>query len=315
MNDTPLAVPIDHPYSSSGNGVVSTRIALDVGYNGFAFRGKPSNPELNGFSSKLVREAWPRPMIGQPSDDGVEPPADFACAPDNWVLRKPVRHFADGEVFKARYPPRNLRNALAKQGPRTVTPWIPTATYKEPPFSTNANTSVYAALRLLDEHSQDLSASTCTLNVLGFVYFDIGDHQGVKDPFLQRQVTRPPSHAVERYRRLGQLIKMRQEGHPTGPQSVRTFFKADACVQQRVATEMRTSLGRHSRAETVDKIARRIFEEAETTPQALTVFKGLAESDLERYADELKVFTQTTQAAFDEAHREEVNRSSLCCTR
>lgn len=48
-SDALLIVPLDHRYTTSGNGVVSTRTAEHVGYNGLAFRGKAANPEPNGY--------------------------------------------------------------------------------------------------------------------------------------------------------------------------------------------------------------------------------------------------------------------------
>lgn len=65
----PLVVPLDKPYSDSGNGVVSHRTAVHVYYNGLAFRGLRACPELVGRSSLIVQEAWPPGMLNECSEN------------------------------------------------------------------------------------------------------------------------------------------------------------------------------------------------------------------------------------------------------
>lgn len=98
--EAPLVVPIDKPYTPSGPGVVSRRTMLHVGYNGIEFRKLNACPELHNLEDPLVREAWPPSLLisGQGSSEDVndEPVRGLdttKCAPDNWVVRRPVSRF------------------------------------------------------------------------------------------------------------------------------------------------------------------------------------------------------------------------------
>lgn len=53
---TPLTVPLDKPFSSSGHGVVSQRTANHVGFNGFTFRRANGYPELKAAQQTLLDE-------------------------------------------------------------------------------------------------------------------------------------------------------------------------------------------------------------------------------------------------------------------
>lgn len=120
----PLVVPLDKPFAASGPGVVAQRTAKKVGFNGFEFRGSAGYPELNDSSSRLVKQAWPpallRYLTTLPSGEPVYGAESSKCATENWVIRRPVSHFGDKQGRKARYPPRNVLNAMYDEGPRAL---------------------------------------------------------------------------------------------------------------------------------------------------------------------------------------------------
>lgn len=134
--DAPITVPLDKEYAPSGNGVVSYRNMAHVGYNGIQFRKLKACPELHNVNDPIVKEAWPVGLLrlsqNSPASGSEEPVygSEYVkCAPENWVVRRPVAHFnKPGEVIKSRYPPRNMVNAKYKKPPRNPDPWTPTAT-------------------------------------------------------------------------------------------------------------------------------------------------------------------------------------------
>ena len=59
----PLVVRLSRHYAASGNGVVSNRTMLKVGFNGLQFRGLNACPELQKENDPLVQEAWPPGLL------------------------------------------------------------------------------------------------------------------------------------------------------------------------------------------------------------------------------------------------------------
>ena len=142
-SEAPLTIPLEQPYSASGPGVVSTRTAEHVGYNGLEFRKLRACPELGDTSKRVVREAWPKGLLDIQDGKSVvdvdqshlSVSESRKCAPINWIVRRPVRHFSKSENDCAsRYPPANLLNARFRRPPGDMTLWIPSRTYEEPPF-------------------------------------------------------------------------------------------------------------------------------------------------------------------------------------
>lgn len=124
-----LTVPLDRRFSSSGNGLVSQRSAEHVLFNGFEFLISNGYPELKGNSTELVQRAWPagllRPDNMEESGDPVYGVESVKCAPETWVLRRPLRHFGNDRFG---------RPELEGRGTRDTGNWTPTKTYKEPSF-------------------------------------------------------------------------------------------------------------------------------------------------------------------------------------
>lgn len=136
--------------------------------------------------------------------------------------------------------------------------------------------------------------SLCVLNVLAAVFEDMGDRDSVGDPFLQLQVTRPPSHAIKRDKDIVKVNKKRLKGCPAAAKRLCSVFKGGETVKGRVAEDMLKG-----NTETADKIGSRLFSEAESTPGGLSRFKALVEKDIERFAYELKLFKETKERDFD----------------
>ena len=174
----PLTVPVDQSFSVGGNCVVSQNTAKRVGYNGFEFRKHNGNPELRQSASRLVRQAWPPGLLepfesNSESDEPVYGIESVKCAPENWVLRKPVGHYRTlDRDCKARYLPRNFLNARFGNGPRTEQPWIPTQTYVEPPFLIFENSAAKSSMQKVAETYQDLSKPVNVLDLLRSVFED-----------------------------------------------------------------------------------------------------------------------------------------------
>ena len=102
ITNPPLVVKKNTKFAAHGPGVVSKRTAEHVGFNGLQFRGKQAFPELSCDDSNIVAAAWPKGLLcaGQP---GFECES-LRCAPENWIARRPVSHFARGGQIIARYP-------------------------------------------------------------------------------------------------------------------------------------------------------------------------------------------------------------------
>lgn len=317
----PLVVPMDRSYAPSGPGVVSHRNMEHVGYNGIEFRKLNACPELSNDSEPLVMQAWPVGLLGKDryhlsggSEELVSGFESMKCAPENWVLRRPVARFnLDGQPPRARYPPRNMLNAKYKKPPRNpiaLEPdqrWIPTTTYSEPPFPLLPRTSAFSALGELQESHASLSETINVLDILRCVYKAMGDRQNVGDPWLQRRVTIPSASSVDKYRNEISVYKRRESGHPSAPITVRQAFKNDPVVAEKVAsmrleesTKDSTSASRESDAKARTRLTSKLFEEATLRPGGLEKYRRLVERDLERYAGELKVFKEVTQVKFDE---------------
>lgn len=306
-DEVQLVVPLDLLYSTSGKGVVSTRTAEHVGYNGIEFRKLNACPEMRDTSRPLVRQAWPRGLLevgrAPASDEPVAQSENVKCAPLNWIVRKPVRHFCDSESdWKARYPPRNLLNAKFRKGPREEAPWVPTATYSEPPFPVLENTAAFSAMKILAAENGDISKSLHFLHALKVIYKEMGDRQGVSDPWLQKRATNLSRRALERYRYDLSTYVQREKGRPKAPKTLRQIFRED----EKVLEEVSRVLAGHNLHRQAEKSLRsqtlmRLFNDAEKTPGAFDRFQYLLEQDQERYFRELKDIKKK-QEEFDKEH-------------
>lgn len=308
VTEMPLVVPIDHPYSASGSGVVSTRTAEHVDYNGLAFRPLRACPELKDTLKNYIRQAWPRGLVelqdGQrniSSDEPVAGSESLKCAPLNWLVRRPVRRFCASERdWKARYPPRNLLNAKYSKPPRERYLWVPTETYSETPFPIVEGTAACRAMKNLALQFQDINESLHLLDALKAVFEEMGDRDGLSNKWLQRQVTRPSSEVICRYQKEFMLHKEREKGYPSTPKTLRQVFKMD----QKVNDQALQIVGRQtvSGAAAVRKLLTEtlsnLFDEAVKTPGALDRFYFIVENDKECFSRELKEF-RIRQERFD----------------
>ena len=267
----PLVVPADMMFSASGPSVVSKRTAEHVGFNGLSFRGNASFPELNNTTSRLVRDAWPMNLlrVGEPGFQSES----LRCAPENWIVRRAVgtkqcATEALTEGRKARYPPRNLLNALYCQGPRKeglnleseeVVRWIPTATYDDECAPVIENSSACEGLRMLSRENQDIARSVNVLDGLRCIFKAIGDREGVSDPWLQKRVTRASPHEVDKFRSEMKVLCGRDLVRPRAVLTLRQAFKDDDVVQKEIQEELRQmGIGR---LQTVEEITRAMFQE------------------------------------------------------
>lgn len=307
LTDPPLIVEVNKEYAASGPGVVSNRNMTHVGFNGLAFRKLNACPELRNPDDPIVREAWPAGLL-KPfgNDDAGEPlygSEAVKCAPENWVLRRPVSHFAIEGNIVSRYPPRNMLNAKFKKGPRNESPWNPVQTYSEPPFplvfrSGRRECSASASLRDFSTEHTAIAKTVNVLDLLRCVYRRMGDRQSVSDQWLQKRVTRPSTVAIAKYRSQLQLFNDREHGHPKSARTVRQVFKDDATIKAEVF-RIRQQPGETRSAA---KVTASLFDEASSKPGGLDRFEHMVERDLERYAAELKTFIEVTQRKFDEDH-------------
>lgn len=310
MTVAPLIVAMDKEYAPSGPGVVSHRNMLHVGYNGYNFRKLRACPELHNKDDLLVKEALPARLLNPfgvagCSDEPVYGSESVKCAPESWVLRRPVAHFADSDRnIAARYPPRNMLNAKYKQGPRTSSPWMPTGTYREPPVPLLSNSAAFAALQDFNGEQTRLDETLNVLDVLRCVYHRMGVRQSGADQWLQKRATRPTGTAIAKYNDDLHVFNDREKGHPAASETVRQVFKNDSMVQEQVEIIRRrqSCCDNPTTTESASKIASRLFDEASSMPGGLDRFEHLVELDLERYAKELKVFKEITQRKFDEEH-------------
>lgn len=220
--------------------------------------------------------------------------------PDNWVVRWPVGHFEDASgdgAITARYPPRNVLNALARRGPRQESNWKHVVTYPEPPFPVISGLSSFAALSKLKMEANDISKSLSVLEVLGAVYKTMGNREGKgNDEYHQVKATRPCPEAEKAFKAFTKPVRSRNEGHPAAPKTVIVFFKTDASVKQK-AVQVANRTGK-----TVQNVLRKLYEEAQSTPGQLKPYQDLTELDLERYARELNLFRNTRLKQFDIDH-------------
>lgn len=236
---------------------------------------------------------------GQTQTEVLIGTASAKCAPENWIVRRPVRFFRqpNGSGI-ARYPPRNLLNAKYKTGPRHTGVWKPNATYQEPPFPLQPETSAYTAALKLAEQEKDIAKPVHVLDLLAAVYSLMDDDRYDIDHWGQQRVTIPSQQAINGYRNAVALYKERMRGQPAAPKTLKQVFRADPDTKAR-AESQRQRPGCQA-GDTVAKITARLFDVAELTPGALDRFRYLVEKDLERYARELKVFRETTLKQFDE---------------
>ena len=228
----PLTVPLDTAYSASGNGVVLTRTAKHVDYNGIEFRRLKACPELSDSSKPIIRRAWPKGLVdlhaGTASEEPVAESESFKCAPVSWIVRQPVKQFCStSSDWKARYPPRNLLNAKYRKGPREVHPWIPTATYAESPFPIIEGTAACSAMRNLAAEHKDLGQSVHFLHALRAIFREMGDRDDVLDPWLQKRATKPSPDAIALYREEMTVYVERESGHPKAAIPLQRAFKQD----------------------------------------------------------------------------------------
>lgn len=92
--------------------------------------------------------------------------------------------------YKARYPPRNLRNALAHRGPLERGVWTPVATYTEPQFPIIPGTTAFDAATALHNRTFPLDTFISSLDVLSYLYVIMGAREDAVDLWFQRRVTR-----------------------------------------------------------------------------------------------------------------------------
>ena len=264
--EAPLVIPLDKEFAAKGPGVVSKRTAEHVGFNGLRFRGKMSFPELEEGRYHCTREAWP-PGLLRAGDPGYETES-LRCAPENWLIRKPVRHYSDGSRnIKARYPPKNMLNALYVHGPRAnhvsadsdeLSHWIPTATYAEPPFPIEKRCSAAEALRSLTMTHDDISKPVHLLHVLRAIYEKMGDRESVKDTWLQKPATRATITALSQFKETLSILQKRDGIRPKPGVTLWQAFKEDASVQEKAEDEARLEAERETR--TRDEITKDLFE-------------------------------------------------------
>lgn len=279
------------------------RTAIHVGHNALSFRGLMSNPELNKYNTRLVQEAWSPGLVGESQNKGrmnlsrsngpqlKHVSEDSRCAPDNWVAIRPVQHFARSEGhYRARYPPRNLKNAASREGPRSAAAWVHTPIYDEPPFPIIPGTSAYEATKHLDSRGFGLGMYISTLDVLSYVYLGMGDRVGVADPWCQKRACQASPSSVSRYRDWLRLSKRREEGRPQAPKTVFQLFRNDGVVKERIACILREKSECYQAGDTGQKVLSRLYEEVQFEPGGLSRFKSMAEQDSRRYADEMRNF-------------------------
>lgn len=304
----PLTVEKDKPFAPSGYGVVSSRTAQHVGYNGYNFRKLKACPELSSNSSKMVRKAWPIGLLRDASqnisNDGrnIE---RLKCAPANWIVRRPLSFYArQSGVVRARYPPQNMLNALYEQGPRAPTPWIFTSNYEEPPFPIMAGTAGEQAAKRLALRYSDARQSVHILQLLQEVFKDLRkpSESGVENGYwLHVRPTQPDVDGVQKYRNHIRLCRTRDIGYPAPPLTLRQAFKNDPAVMKQVSVLYASSLSgigeavSHQSNEKSRKarIAAQLFNEAEKLPGGLDRYNLLVEKDHERYSRELKTFRES----------------------
>lgn len=308
FSEAPLIIPVEKCYAPSGPGVVNYRNMIHVGYNGFEFRNLKAYPELHHRDDPLVKEAWPPglldPTVGAGGAEPVSGTESRKCAPENWVLRRPVSRFATDGNIVARYPPRNMLNAKFKCSPRERGSLVPVQTYEEPPFplkfESKGRTSAFLALSNLNGECTDLYKSPSVLDVLRCIYRSMGDREGMADPWLQRRASHLSAATIAKYREGVKLFNERERGHPRAPKTLRQLFKEDPSIREKVTRDRNDPSGETQ--ETAAKVVVRLFDEAMITPGALERFEHQVEKDVERYAKELKHFKEVSQRKFDEEH-------------
>lgn len=307
MLEVPLVVPMNHPYSSSGSGVVSTRTAEHVDFNGLSFRPLRACPELKDTSKDYIRQAWPRGLaelqdgeLNLSCDEPVAGSESLKCAPLNWIVRRPVRSFCSSDRdWKARYPPRNLLNAKFRKGPRDRYLWVPTETYFEPPFPIREGTAACRAMKTLALQFSDISESLNLLDALKAVFHGMGDRDSVSDKWLQRKVTQPSNEAISHYRRELAVYREREKGYPVAPKTMRQVFKSDPKVREQAARIVSSrSLSVAEQRKEMTKTVSEIFDNAVKTPGALDRYYCEVEKDKDRFATELREFRKH-QELFD----------------
>ena len=319
----PLIVSLRNPFSEGGRGVVSQRTARKVGFNGLYFRGQQAFPELSGYSSRIVRQAWPPGLLDGSLSAPTKEMEQNKCAPENWIARRPVGQFGNEQMgFKARYPPRNFLNALRSVGPRYEKFGIPTRTYDEPPFPVIPDTAAYTGSLALSQapQLQDQSFSLCSLVPLSFSLYMIGDRLGLSDPWGQKRATIVSYESHQRYvKRKSMRVSQTRQGTVL-PRTVEYFFRNDRVVKWRFETvlerelntceerdigledrntdspggiehiqfhlEQRAKLQR--KRETEKRVWSQLFEEQRHSPEGLREFVELAMRDEARYERDLQ---------------------------
>lgn len=262
-----------------------------------------------------MKRAWPKGLIDpyrnpQGSAEPVFGTEALKCAPENWVVRRPVSHFGHRTDWKARYPPRNVLNAKFKKGPREVYRWVPTATYQEPPVPVIEGTAACESMKKFAQQNSDMRHTLNVLDMLKTIFADMGNREGIQDRWLQRRVTVPSREVIQKYRDEITTFVERNNGNPSQPLTVKQCFKRDQNNQAKVTRIMqeREISSSDSRAKT--KLFSDLFEEAENTPGALDQFNYMVEKDLERYSRELEQFKEH-QKQFD-IERGFPTTSSVC---
>lgn len=169
----------------------------------------------------IVQEAWPAGLLSVPdnennSGDPVPGSESCKCAPENWIVRRPISHFkGPGGKIMARHPPRNLLNAKFRRSPRSADNFEVTATYPEPPFPLIEKTCAFGALCELRDSHTPLTESVHVLHLLRCIYRHMGDPEDVHDEWLQRRVTVPSRSSIDNYRNELQTFNQREKGSPS----------------------------------------------------------------------------------------------------
>lgn len=192
-----------------------------------------------------------------------------------------------------------MLNAKFASGPRGEETWTPTATYSESPFPVIEGTSACDATKMFNEQNADIKRSVHLLDLLRATFSHMGDRDGLTDPWLQRRVTLPSRHALDKYKNSLQEYIQRYSNEPSAPMSVRQAFKKDPAVIEQVAQIMRDQ-GPGPR-DLKNKLINKLFNEAEKKPGGLDRFLHLVEKDLERFAKVTKEFENELQI-FDRDH-------------
>ncbi len=130
---------------------------------------------MQGTHLELSRKRGLQTWIGEEAKHVVGIPTEVKCAPENWVVRRPVsRVEICATRYHARYPPRNLLNARARQGSRETHVWVPVQTYADPLPDYSQYPQLAAAKNIANTYT-DITVPLNFLDILCAVFENMGD--------------------------------------------------------------------------------------------------------------------------------------------